>query len=208
MNYPSIRSPENINDENISNAIDAILKPVRQRMHINTFVKKFLPFLGSEPLDKIKVSQMLEQMSKRTGVVHTPKDLHINLMNEWMNEVGSPFVEVEVYTAENTLAYIIPPILDNNTEISEQAEPISNLVEQASNQARVYPRLGEEYINRHILPLINHSTMRPEFIEMWNKVYAYHGMPLIKTKKDDNVEVEPTVKSNVNEISEFDEFDD
>lgn len=200
--------PENVNDEAIRNTFDVLLKPVRRQMHINTFVKKFLPFLGIEPLDSKKVEQLLEQMSKRTGVMYKPKDLHINLMNEWMNEVGSPFVEVEVYTPENTLAYIIPPILDNRTEIGEQNEPISNLVEQASNQARIYPRLGEEYINKRILPLINQGTMRPEYVEMWNKVYAYHDMPLIKTDNGNNVETTTVPKANENEITEFDEFDD
>lgn len=205
-----MKYPESENDEAMHRTFDTLLKPVRKRMHVNTFTKKFLPFLGVEPIPKETVIRMLEAMGRRTNVNHTVADLHINLMNEWMNDVGSPFVEVEVINQEGEILYVIPPILDNNTEINNTKNSIPNLVEQASNQAKIFPRLGEEYINARIIPLLNQASMRPEYIEMWNKVYAYHQMPLIKTTVEQTepvVQDKPTTDATTT-VSSFDDFAD
>lgn len=205
-----MKYPENENDEAMLRAFDVLLKPVRKKMHVNTFTKKFLPFLGVDPIDKKDVVKMLEVMGRRTNANHTPEDLHINLMNEWMNEVGSPFVEVEVFNQDGEILYVIPPILDNSTEIANNKDSIPNLVEQASNQARIFPRLGEEYINKRIIPLLNHATMKPEYVKMWNKVFAYHQMPLIKIASEQNTtDEQPTAPTqDSNKVDSFDDFGD
>ncbi len=207
-----MRAPENVNDEDILRAFDALLEPKRARMSLAVFTKKFLPFLSTVPIPKEKVDQMLETMSRRINSNYrpTPKELHINLMNEWMDAVVSPFFEVEVFDADGNIVYIVPPILDNTTTISDRSESIPNLVEQAANQTKVYPRLGEEYINNHIIPLLNHAAMRPEYVDMWNKIYKYHGLPLIQEKKavdSETDEVTPTV-NDTNTVESFDDFGD
>jgi hypothetical protein len=204
-----MRAPENINDESMLRTFETLLQPKRAKMSLATFTKKFLPFLGVEPIPKQKVEAMLEAMSRRTSARHVAEDLHTNLMNEWMNAVQSPFFEVEVFDADGQLVYIVPPILDNTTEISNKTESIPNLVEQAANQTKVYPRLGEQYINDHIIPLLNHVAMRPEYVNMWNKIYAYHGMPLIrgKTESSDQPDsVQPEIDKD--KVNSFDDFGD
>lgn len=204
-----MRAPDNENDEAMLRTFDSLLQPVTAKMSMAVFTKKFLPFLGSEPIPMEKVQEMLEAMSRRTSARHSPKDLHTNLMNEWMSAVGSPFFHVEVIDADGQVAYVVPPILDNTTDISNSSESIPNLVEQAVNQTRVYPRLGEQYINDHIIPLLNHVAMRPEYVAMWNKIYAYHNMPLLgvkSTTEEQDVVTEQAADSN--KVDTFDDFGD
>lgn len=204
-----MRAPENVNDEAMLRTFDTLLQPVTAKMSLAVFTKKFLPFLGVEPIPAEKVQEMLEAMSRRTSARHVPKDLHINLMNEWMAAVGSPFYHVEIIDAEGQVAYVVPPILDNTTDISNSAESIPNLVEQAVNQTKVYPRLGEQYINDHIIPLLNHVAMRPEYVDMWNKIYAYHKMPLIGTKSANQEHADTTEPvKDPNKVETFDDFGD
>ena len=51
--------PINANDAQVLKALDVLLQPVRQRMALGVFVKKYLPFLSLQPIPEEVVSQIL-----------------------------------------------------------------------------------------------------------------------------------------------------
>lgn len=204
--------PQNVLDDKMDKVFDALLEPVRKRIALVNFEKKYLPFLTVAPIPKEVVSEMLHVMSQRTGSVHTASDLHGNLMNEWIGEIGSPFVEVEVIDAEGRIVYIVPPLLDNERELIEDNADLPQLVEQASNQGRILPELAVKFINNNILPLIRKPITNPKHIAMWNKIYTFHGLPLIESYPDgkpvEAVAAEKQTQNDIEQVDSFDEFGD
>lgn len=168
----------NQNDDKISNALDFLTKPVAQRMAYNTFFTQFLPFFDLNGIEKEIVDEMLADMSARTGQHHTEKDLFGNLLSRWTEFVSSPYKNTEIVNEEGVIVYVVPPILDNTHETPVDADPekLARLVEQASNQEKIHPKLADRYIEKHIAPLVRPPVLNIEHIRMWNKIFDYHGM--------------------------------
>lgn len=206
--------PDNVLDERMSKAFDSLLAPVRKRISYGVFQKKYLPFLSLKPIEKEVIDRMLQAMSSRTGQPHTTADLHGNLMNEWMEDVGSVFTETEVVDGDGNIVYIVPAFLDGADDIVTNAADLPQLVEQASNQARVLPEMGVKFIRENILPLIRKPVTNLKAIEMWNVIYAHHGLPLFTVKQDGETitplpESDPKVDSDgAAVVSVFDDFGD
>lgn len=205
---------DNVLDERMEKTFDSLLAPVRKRLSYGVFQKKYLPFLTLEPIRKEVVEEMLSAMSARTGQVHTVADLHGNLLNEWMADVGSVFVETEVVDSEGNIVYVVPPFMDSSDDLVVDAAELPQLVEQASNQARVLPELGVKFIRENILPLIRKPVTNMRSIQMWNAIYAHHNLPLFTFERDgDKIAPLPTGEvaqgeSDVETVSAFDDFGD
>ena len=204
-------APINANDAQVLKALDTLLQPVRHRMALGVFVKKYLPFLSLQPIPEEVVGQMLAIIESKTGAKHTRGDLHGNLLNEWMGDVGSPYVEVEVYDTEGNIVYIVPPFLNNSEELVENAASLPVMVEQASLQGRVLPEQAFNYIQQNIIPLIHKPAPSQKHIDMWNTIYRYHDLPLYKiVQKDETGKVIPDGHDKEGRllVENIDDFDD
>lgn len=206
--------PDNVLDERMSKVFDTLLTPVRKRISYGVFQKKYLPFLSLAPIDKEDISAMLKAMGSRTGQIHTVDDLHGNLMNEWMEDVGSIFVETEVVDSEGNIVYIVPSFMDNSEELIDNAADLPQLVEQASNQAKVLPEMGVKFIRENILPMIHKPVTNIKHIEMWNVIYAHHNLPLFTIDLGGD-KISPLPNGGLRQdpdgaqvVSEFDDFGD
>lgn len=206
--------PDNVLDDKMSKVFDTLLTPIRKRISYGVFQKKYLPFLSLEPIDKEVVSAMLTSMGSRTGHIHTIEDLHGNLMNEWMEDVGSIFVETEVVDSEGNIVYVVPPFMDNREDLIDNAAELPQLVEQASNQAKVLPEMGVKFIRENILPLIHKPVTNIKHIEMWNVIYAHHNLPLFTINLDGD-KIAPLPNGGARQeadgtpvVSAFDDFGD
>ena len=60
--------PLSANDAQVIKALDTLLQPVRGRMTLTTFAKKYLPFLSLQPIPEEVVGQMLSIIESKTGV--------------------------------------------------------------------------------------------------------------------------------------------
>lgn len=202
--------PISANDAQILKSLDTLIQPVRKRMALSVFTKKYLPFLSLQPIPNEVVEQMVAIIESNTGAKHTRADLHGNLMNEWMNDVGSPFVEVEVFDAEGQVVYVVPPFLMNDADIVENPASLPVLVEQASLQGRVLPESAFKYIRENIIPLIHKPAPSQKHIDMWNVIYRYHNLPLYKAvQKDESGQVIPEGRDKEGRliVEDIDDFD-
>lgn len=203
--------PVSANDAQVLQALDVLLQPVRQRMALGVFVKKYLPFLSLQPIDNETIKRMISIIESKTGATHSRSDLHSNLLNEWMSDVGSPFVEVEIIDSEGQLVYVVPPFLNNDEELVENANSLPVLVEQASLQGRVLPESAFKYIQANIIPLIHKPQPSQKHIDMWNTIYRYHGLPLYRqTQTDETGAVIPEGRDKEGRVvvENLDDFDD
>lgn len=168
------------NDERMVSVFDTLLKPPVAKMQERVFVENFLPFLNPKGLPKEHVEQMLATMEARTGNRHTEKDLIGNMMNQWLEYTGNPYIECEVYDQEGKHIFTVPALFQRQDIIKEtDAARLPELIENAYNQSRVLPMMGTNFINQHISPLFHHPTLTAEFIKQWNVIFERYGMELL-----------------------------
>lgn len=196
------------NDEKVASALDFLTKPQMQRMAYNTFYTQFLPFFDLEGIDPDVVNEMLSDMSNRTGAEHTEKDLMGNLIGKWVEYVPSPFKPTEIIDGDGSVVYVVPPILDNSrASIEGDASKIYALVDQASNQAKVHPSLGDRFIKEKIIPLVSGSVINIEYVKMWNVIFDHHGMKKFNIGDEEKV-VEDQKPIDVDDSVQDLEYDD
>lgn len=201
--------PSDVNDIATQRMFDALLAPVKKRMKLNTFQTKFLPFLSSIPIPAEDIAVMIQTMERKTGQRCSVDDLHANLLNEWLDDLGQNigigYVEVDVVDADGTVVYTVPPLLDNSEDVLLDDINIAALTEQAINQSKVLPAQGIKFINTHILPFIRRPEIKSRYIDMWNKIYTYHGLPLITS---DGTVGAPSQSTTESDIQSFEDYGD
>lgn len=172
-------NPGNGLDDKIFNALEVLTIPPRRRLSLELFSAKYLPFFTLNAIPKEHVNFMLDRMSRQTGAEHTERDLIGNLISEWFSEIGNPYIECDIVNKEGKIVYTIPPLFDQSREaISDGQANVSQLIEQVANNAKVHHQLGVNHMNKHLLPLVTNPHYSLQYFEMWNKVFAYHDLPL------------------------------
>ena len=126
---------------------------------------------------------------------------------------------VDVKVGEDVV-YTVPPLLDNREVMHEavDARMLASITNQSSNLSLIHANLADAYVKENLLPLINPAEPNPEFLKMWNIIYEYHNLPLIKLENGEFKPLEEatpsrqkredgTVVETNGAISEIDEYD-
>ena len=213
--------PEQLTERE-SRMLNTLLIPPRKQMPLAVFEKEFLPFLSSVPVPPEVIEAMLDRMRRQTGQEHNVNDLTGNLLNQWMEyhqTPGAPYMYVDVKVGEDVV-YTVPPLLDNREVMHEavDARMLASITNQSSNLSLIHANLADAYVKENLLPLINPAEPNPEFLKMWNIIYEYHNLPLIKLENGEFKPLEEatpsrqkredgTVVETNGAISEIDEYD-
>lgn len=173
-------------DDQMLNTFDAIEKLIpRAKMAESVFRRKYLKFLSSVPLPEDEIKVVLDELSRKTGRTCTPKDLQVNLINEWIsdttdNSTGSGILcETDVYNEEGQIIFTVPAFA-HSTDIPEQA---SDLIVKAAIEAGVTYHTdilrANQIISTRIAPLMPKRTDNKAYTAAWNKIYQYYELPLL-----------------------------
>lgn len=197
------------NDKEMLKVFEILNQPIRASMSESYFVNNFLPFLKRNPIPKEDVDQMLKRMEMQTGQVHTESDLISNMIGHWIAKVGSVYYECEVFNDAGEIIYTVPPLCDDY-EVFDQhtSERLASMLEFANNQADIIPAMGTNYLLNNVVNKVQPNTNSTKYIEAWNKIYSYYGLPLFGDDLDNpTISTREAVKQHVEE-SIFEEFPD
>lgn len=164
--------------------LTTLLTPPRKQMPLSTFEKDFLPFLSSVPVPADVIEAMLARMERQTNQKHTVSDLIGNMLNSWMEyhaTPGAPYMYVEVLQGQDVV-YVVPPLLDNREVLLDgvTAQTLTAIASQSANLSMIHANLADNFVKENLLPLVTKAEPNPEYLKMWNIIYEYHGLPLLK----------------------------
>lgn len=164
-------------DQKTREALVALTQPETNEMKEAVFRAKFLPFFKLEGIPKEDLDRLIASIPRALYSNRATEDtLRSIIMNQWMLEVKSPYLDTEVYDVEGKLVFVIPPIMVRQDSIITNPNlNVSDVVAMAINQDRVHPRLGDRVIDNYLTPFIGEPLKNIELIEMWNKVFDYYG---------------------------------
>lgn len=197
------------NDKEMLKVFEVLNQPIRATMSESYFVTNFLPFLKRTPIPEEDINQMLFRMEQQTGQKHTEKDLIANMIGHWIERVGSVYYECDVQDETGKTIYTVPPLCDDY-EVFDQftSEHIAAILEHANKQAEIIPDMGTQYLLDNVVNRVQKNTNGGKYVEAWNKIYAYYGLPKFgEDLNNPQVGRKDVIAKSVEEAI-FDEFPD
>lgn len=194
------------NDAELIEAFAILTKPLVGRMREEVFVRDFLPFISPAPLPKEDVEHLIGLMDRNGDRKHNELDLRTHVIHRWLNEVGSPYNECNVYNSSEELIFTVPALFTRNELMSvDDAYRLPMLVEQAALRSRVLEKMGENFVKTEIEPLFYPPEVPEEFISRWNTIFKHYGLPLFG---HGNVALETTENQDVDDDEDYDQVFD
>lgn len=179
------------NDQKMREAFDLLAETPRGRLRLRVFEKKYLNFLSPKPLNPEDVKAAIGVIESKTGGRHTTKDIHGNLLNEWLQDVaasvgrgdrevlfGVAYYPVDIYDDNDTIVYTVPPLVKSREIDPRISRVIPSIVMDAQDKYSLLPQLGDRTIRENLVPILPKPVIDEETLNAWNKIYQYHGLPL------------------------------
>lgn len=211
----TIGSPEDLSyrDKLLSYSLEYLTTPRMARMAESVFRVKFLPFFRLEGLTKETLDGLLAGIHKSIDPRPDEATLRSIIIREYLTEIGdvrNAYNEIEVYDSEGKVVFTLPPLfVRTEGPLLDPRVPLDRVLTQAANQALVHQKLGDRVIEENLIPFIATSEVSSEWVEQWNRVYAYYGTKqYVLSEEHAEAQGDDVSKTDTNGAVVLDDYDD
>lgn len=164
--------------------LDTVLTIPRLEMPLSVFERDFLPVINPKSQNGEVANEIIKEIERKTGGRHSTRDIVGNILNRWIdyhNTHTAPYLYTDVKDGAD-IVYTVPPLLSNGEVIVPNVDSamLTATILHAGDLATVHQNMALQHLNENLKPLIRKPQVNQENIDLWNKIYTYHGMPTVE----------------------------